>query len=156
MAEQRIRQEIKIMMVLAVLALVVYGIFIGITLMQKGEAETEQFYYDQLLLPDSPDVIRVEHGSDCYELKRNGTQWICTEDPELPISRVGITFMSATLKEMIPERIIADGSSCFSEFGLDQPSTVITLGVGDMEKVYRIGDYNPVLGEFYLSVDDSS
>lgn len=144
------------MVVLAVLALVVYGIFIGITLMQKGEAETEQFYYDQLLLPDSPDVIRVEHGTDCYELKKNGAQWVYTEDTDLPVSRVDVTFMNTTLRELVPERMIPDGEDYFHEFGLDQPSTIITMTVDGMEKVYRIGDYNPVLGEFYLSVDDSN
>ena len=156
MAEHRIRQEIRIIVILAVLAAVVYGAFAGITLAHKNETETNQIYYNQLLLPDSPDIIRVEHGSDCYELKKENAQWIYTEDTDLPISRVDVTFMNTTLKELVPERIITDGGDYFSEFGLNQPSTIITMYVDGVEKVYRIGNYNSVLGEFYLSVDESS
>lgn len=156
MAEHRIRREIRIMVILAVLIAIVYSVFIGITLMQKSDAEVNQIYYDQLLLPASPDAIRVEHGSDRYELKKKDAQWVYTEDTELPVSRVDVTFMNTTLRELVPERIIADGGNYFGEFGLNQPSTIITMYVGGTEKVYRIGDYNPILGEFYLSVDDSS
>ena len=152
MAKKRVQHEIKIIVILAVLSVIFYGLTFGIKALESHQSDETQAYIDKATMLNTFQKIVVENGEEPYALEKKEGTWYCKADDELTISNLRITMMRTVLKYFAPSRVITDGSSNWAEFGLDKPQSIITLTSNDKENTYLVGNYNPVLNQYYMAL----
>lgn len=151
----RIKREYCWIICLAVACVVVYGSYF---LIKNANAKTEQGESAELIdvaLAWTPTQICVEGQGESYCLYRGVSNWICKGKEYLPISHTLVTFCSITLQELTPLRIIENGADLFAQFGLETPQIVVDVSTDDDSRTYQIGNYNPLIDAYYMTVDDS-
>ena len=156
MVSQRVQHERKIILMLIVCSIIVFGLYFGLKLLLPEDQDSAEEYYDQIHLEMNPSMIQISDEEETYTLIKETDGWICDLDRDLKISRVAVTFMKTTLMEMEAQRVIIDGTNDYEAFGLTSPNAVITVSGAEGEKKYQIGDYNAALDEYYVSVDGSN
>jgi len=150
---QRVRRERKLILCLALLSAAVYGALLGLRVLQSERGAEERAYAAQVRLPDSPAVVEMVNTEESYVLTRGNGGWVCQGNEELKINSVLISYMSVTLKELSPRRVLPDSQAYLKEFGLTEPAAELTLRMSEGSRTYRVGRYNPVLDEYYMTVD---
>ncbi len=150
---QRVSRERKLIVCLALLTVAVYGAAFGVRALRAGQDAAERAYTALARLPESPMSVEMVNDTEPYVLTRGDGGWVCQGNEELKINSVLISYMSVTLKELSPRRILPNSQVYLERFGLTEPSAELTLRMSEGSKRYRIGGYNPVLDEHYMMVD---
>lgn len=156
MVSQRVQHERKIILMLIVCSVVVFGLYFGLKFLLLEDQDSAEKYSDQIRLEINPLAIQVSDEEETYTLIKETDEWVCDLDPDLKISRIAVTFMKTAFMEMETQRVITDGANYYEAFGLSSPNAVITVSGAEGEKKYKIGDYNAALDEYYVSVDGSN
>lgn len=87
----------------------------------------------------------------------DGDNWYCKEVKECTLNQYKITAMVDAIKEVEAEQKIENGMDNQEEFGLDKPSTTITVTLTDGSEVtYYLGTINSVLQQYYFNVKGQS
>ena len=152
MAKKRVQHEIKIIVILAVLSVIFYGLAFGIKAIQSHQSDETQAYIDKATMLKTFQKIQVENSEEPFVLAKKDGTWYCEADDELAISNLRITMMRTVLKYFAPSRVMTDCASNWADFGLDKPQSIITLTSGDKENTYLVGNYNPVLDQYYMAL----
>ena len=153
MDKKREQHEIKIIIILVILSIVFYGLTFGIKAIKSHQSDDIQEYIDRATMTESSTKVEVTDDIEPFTLEKIDNKWQCLEDDEFYVSTLSITMMRTVLKYFTPERVILDAGDRWSEFGLDHPHRVMTLTSGEKCNTYLIGDYNPVLGEYYMAME---
>ncbi|MBR6473631.1 MAG: DUF4340 domain-containing protein [Firmicutes bacterium] len=154
MAKQRIQSEIRLIIILAILSAVFFGLYFGISAISGHKEDNTQVLIDKAVMDEIPVSIEVMREDGSFELLKKDTGWLLDEDPELPISNLRVTEIRTVLKYFSAGRIIEDAGSMFGTFGLDKPEATVKLTAEGKEKTYLVGDYNPVTAEYYVSLEN--
>lgn len=151
MLEKRKRHEIKIIVVLSVLILIIYGLaaILLITVNSGNDTSLSQ----PLNLGESVKKMTIESDAGTYHLERGQINWQSPDADGIPLNQVTISNMTDLFTGIEADRVIEDGSSYFSQFGLETPQYRITVSGDSMEKVYLIGDLNYTLGQYYVAIE---
>lgn len=152
MAKKRVQHEIKIIVILAVLSVIFFGLAFGIKAIQSHQSDETQAYIDKATMLKTFQKIQVENSEEPFVLAKKEGTWYCEADDELAISNLRITMMRTVLKYFKPSRVITDCSANWADFGLDKPQSIITLASADKENTYLVGNYNPVLDQYYMAL----
>lgn len=150
---RRVRRERRLIVCLALLTAAVYGAAFGARALRAGQGAEERAYAALARLPESPAAVEMVNDTEPYVLTRGDGGWICQGNEGLKINSVLISYMSVTLKELSPSRVLPDSRAYLERFGLAEPSAELTLRMSGGSKTYRVGEYNPVLDEYYMTVD---
>ena len=153
MAKKRIQHEIKIIIILAILSVVFFGLTFGIKAIQSHQNDETQALIDKATMAKGPKIVEVTDDNGSFTLSKTDGAWSCDVDPELPISTLKITMMRTILKYFEPVRVITDAGDRWAEFGLNHPHRIMTLTSEDEKNTYLIGNYNPVLDEYYMALE---
>lgn len=78
--------------------------------------------------------------------------WQYAPDPAFPLDAVSLAQMGTAVASITADRTVDEGSP--ADYGLDEPSCVVTVEYGGEKHVYRTGNYNSFSGSWYLMADD--
>jgi len=149
--EKRKKHELKIIVILAVLCAVVYAAAAGLLVLNK---EAEDPAAAALNLPDVARTIEISTDGDSFTLMREGTHWHCVQRQDTPVNSVMISIMASTFNDLDAERTIAPEKVNKAGFGLAEPAyTIKACGSTGVEKIWHVGSYNDLLGQYYVQVE---
>ncbi|MBR5364685.1 MAG: DUF4340 domain-containing protein [Clostridia bacterium] len=77
--------------------------------------------------------------------------WQYAADPAFPLNATTIAQMATAIASITADRTVDEGAP--ADYGLDDPSCVITAEYGAEKHTYKTGDYNSFSGSYYLMAD---
>ncbi|MCI8609862.1 MAG: DUF4340 domain-containing protein [Firmicutes bacterium] len=151
MSEKRKRHELKLILILAVASLLLFG---GAACFNLLLSQNEQ---DDLMtalnMKTNIKTMGVSDGADAYEMVKEKGDWYNPAEENTPVNKTLVGTMANVFNDLSPDRAIIEGGQYFAQFGLEQPQYVIkTIGDGE-EKTYLIGDFNPILQQYYVAME---
>ena len=155
MAKQRIQREIRLIIILAVLSVIFFGLTFGIRSMASHKEDATQRFIDQATMAELPDHVEVTNGMEHFVLVSEKGEWYLENDRDVPIDGLQVTDTRSVSKYFSPGRVLTDQKENMAEFGLTDPQATVTLSNASDSITYLIGDFNPVTNEYYVSLKDS-
>lgn len=119
---------------------------------QEKDSDTEAEITAARVDTDKIDAFSYMVNGDTYRYKKEKDQWVCETDTSIALDSDSISDMLENLKEVQAEEELTDYDD-LSDYGLDEPQNQITVTIGEDTKTFSIGDYNEIMGEYYLRVD---
>ncbi len=127
---------------------------------ETAQEEVEVYPVTQI---DSSQVkeIGIINRGDAVNLIREGEGWIRRENEEeafeeaFDIDSSLVEDFLARASSVTADEKIEDVDD-LAEYGLEVPSVNITLQWDDNMYIIRLGDYNPIIGSYYLSINDET
>lgn len=153
MSEWNIKEK-RIILILLLIIFLVFGIFFALKMQEIDAEKTANDVLTPLKISSLPTEFDVRTETERFQLKQINGEWVCSEREDLKLSYSKIAFMIETLKTLDAERIIEDETLLPIQCGLENPATVLEVIGVNGKKTYEIGDYNSVLDEYYVCVDD--
>lgn len=148
------KQKKQFLVVIAVLVVCVAAYF-GVSSYAKKEQERkEQETADQQVTVAEIDVDQTDSFSyiadgETYHYQKDDKKWSCKEDTTLSLDAALISDMLGNLEKVEAAEKLEDYEK-LSDYGLDSPRNTITVTCGDNSTIFNVGDYNEMLGEYYL------
>ena len=150
-------------LIAALLILVIMaGAYAGLTFYgpKEEDSSTEEGTEDitaYTIEADKIAKIQVENNASKTPLTfaKKGENWYCEEEKECTLNQYKITAMLDAITTVEAEQKIGNSmEENKEEFGLDQPSTTITITLTDDSKVtYYLGTLNNILQQYYFNVE---
>jgi len=124
----------------------------------EGTAREEESY--PVIQIDSSKVkeIGIINREETVNLIREGEEWKCREKETEDAEEVSIDsslvdeFLAKATSVTASEKI--ENVTDLSQYGLEDPSVNITLQWDDNMYIIRLGDYNSIIGSYYLSLNE--
>lgn len=149
------------LLALLLLLLAVAAAFITVKISQQDDSEEmaaseeETFPVTQI---DSSQVkeIGIINGEETVNLIREGEEWKCREEvssEEVSIDSSLVENFLAKACQIIASEKIEDVTD-LSQYGLKEPAVNITLQWDDNMYIIKLGDYNSIIGSYYLSINE--
>ena len=117
--------------------------------------EEEAFSVTQI---DSSQVkeIGIINGEETVNLIREGEEWKCREEvssEEVSIDSSLVENFLAKASRITASEKIEDVTD-LAQYGLKEPAVNITLQWDDNMYIIKLGDYNSIIGSYYLSINE--
>lgn len=151
----------KLIVALLILVIMV-GACVGLTLYgpkdedSSTEEETEDITAYTIETEDVAKIY-VENNASKTPLTfvKDGEDWYCEEAEDCTLNQYKITAMLDAITEVEAEQKIENSlEENKEEFGLDEPTTTITITLADDSQVtYYLGTLNSVLQQYYFNVE---
>lgn len=87
-------------------------------------------------------------------LERQEDGWVCAEDTTCPIDGDKVSSLLSAVSGLSATATIEDAAE-LSEYGLVEPSLIVTVSTAAGETIYKLGNENAVTGAYYLLIDGS-
>ena len=146
--EKQKKQFLGMLLVLAVLAAAYGGIHVYNQKQEEKEASEEEA--EKLTVVDfkTDDVTAFSYvlGGQVYAYTKTDGEWTWDGD-------ISLTLDTSQIDAML-ESEITDGED-LAQYGLENPSGIITLTTADGTTTLQLGDKNAVTGQYYLKVAES-
>ena len=155
MANKRIKHEMKMIAVLAILSVVFFALTFGIKTAEKSKTDVEKEYIDQATMADLPVVMEITSGDESFTLVRENSTWHIDGKDDVPVSDLKVTETRTVAKYFAPGRVLTEQGENLGKFGLTSPQAKVKMKAQNSEITYLIGDYNPVTGEYYAALEGS-
>ena len=153
MAKKRIQREIRLIIILAVLSVIFFGLTFGIKAFESHREDAEQPYIDQAVMADLPDHVEVTEGSEHFVLVSEKGEWYLEENKDVPIDGLQVTDTRSVSKYFAPGRVLTGQKDNLKTFGLADPQAKVTLSNAGSSITYLIGNFNPVTNEYYVALE---
>ena len=149
MKKQKI-QFIVILIVLAVLVAATFGMkWYNKNKEEKKTAEEEaSTIYISKTDPDTITAFSYEIDQVTYSFTKNGDTWTYDGDPSVDIDEDKVNTMLETFSSLTATDEIE--SDNLAEFGLDQPTDLISYTTADGSVPIYVGNQNEMLGSYYV------
>lgn len=151
MSEKRKQQELKVIKILSILIVLVYGI--AAVIIALGSSQEETVLGSEINLASPVKQITVETEGESYGLIKEKTVWYSAEEQEVKLSQTKVTAMASAFSNFEPGRIIEDGSKYVEDFGLKTAQYRITIETEAGARTYLVGDYNAILRQYYVMME---
>lgn len=103
---------------------------------------------------DSITAFSYQLDGTTYSYTKNGETWTYDGDVSMDLDEDKITsLLTAVTMVTCDDRI--DDTEDLAQFGLDQPSNVITVHTDEKDTVISIGGYNDIAGCYYFMTNES-
>lgn len=155
------KKPFKLIAALLVLFIMV-GAYVGLTLYGPKEEDTTEEETEDItaytIEANNIAKIHVENkdSEEPLTFVKDGEQWYCEEAKECNLNQYKITAMLDAVTEVEAEQKIENAmekQENQTEFGLDKPTTTITITLTDnSEVVYTLGSLNNILQQYYFNV----
>ena len=156
MAKKRIQREIRLIIILAVLSVIFFGLTFGIKAINSQKENIDQEYIDAATMAELPNRIEVTDESGSFALVSDKGSWYLEGNEEVPINGLRVTAVRSVSKYFAPGRIMTDQQENLTAFGLKDPATTVKLISSEGEMTYLVGDYNYVTREYYVALEGSN
>lgn len=149
----------KQLLVLLILLVVCLLAFLCIRLYTKNakEEDSESAAAAEIVVakldPEAVDAFSYDLDGTVYAFTKSGDAWTCDSDTGRELDADQIDTMLEKLERVTAEEKL-DESDSLSEYGLDASQRTITVGIGSETTTFLIGDYNDMLGQYYLKLAD--
>ena len=155
MAKKRIQHEIRLIIILAVLSAIFFGLAFGIRAMESHKEDENSKYTEMAVMTELPGRVEVTDSIEHFILESEKGSWYYTENRDIPISDFKVTETRTAAKYFSPGRIITDCRDKWQDFGLEDPQCITRLRAENEDITYLIGNFNPVTNEYYVAVEGS-
>lgn len=149
------KQFLGMLLILAVLAAAYGGIHVYNQKQEEKEAGEEA---EKLTVADfkTDDVTAFSYvlGGQVYAYTKTDGEWTWDGDISLTLDTSQIDAMLDAVTGLTAESEITDGED-LAQYGLENPSGIITLNTADGTTTLQLGDKNAVTGQYYLKVAES-
>ena len=149
------KQFLGMLLILAVLAAAYGGIHVYNQKQEEKEAGEEA---EKLTVADfkTDDVTAFSYvlGGQVYAYTKTDGEWTWDGDISLTLDTSQIDAMLDAVTGLTAESEITDGED-LAQYGLENPSGIITLNTADGTTTLQLGDKNAVTGKYYLKVAES-
>lgn len=119
---------------------------------EETEEENESYTVIQID-PSQVTDIGIIGGEGTVNLVREGENWKCPEKEETAIDG-GIVESFLTNASSITSSTKIENVEDMSQYGLSRPSVNLTLQWDNNMYTIKLGDYNSVIGGYYLNMND--
>lgn len=103
------------------------------------------------------ELISIQTSDGTIALKENEDKWQLEDEVEFPLDQGKVEEISETLAKLSVSKTVVEAASDLGEFGLSQPSTVITAKCIDgSEFTLNIGDQLNISTDYYCSVGEQN
>lgn len=153
------KQKIQFIIILLVLAALVAATF-GLKAYNKNkeeaktaEEEASTIYISKV---DTDDITAFSYELDqvTYSFTKNGDTWTYEGDPSIDLDEDKINTMLETFSSFTAtDEITYDD---LSDFGLDNPSNLVTFTTADGSTSIYVGNQNDMLGSYYVMTGEDS
>ena len=154
--EKQKKQFLGMLLVLAVLAAAYGGIHVYNQKQEEKEASEQEA--EKLTVADfkTDDVTAFSYvlGGQVYAYTKTDGEWTWDGDISLTLDTSQIDAMLDAVTGLTAESEITDGED-LAQYGLENPSGIITLTTADGTTTLQLGDKNAVTGQYYLKVAES-
>lgn len=103
------------------------------------------------------DITRIEirhRDAEVTRVDRDGSSWKITSPEPLPADRDAVNGLVSAAASVTADKIIEEKPADLAAFGLQAPSSVVTITLKDgKSRTLKIGDDAPVGGAAYVQVD---
>lgn len=147
MKKQR-KQLIILLVVLAVLA----ACFLGLQQYNKIQSETPQEEEGITIVNlDRDEIVKFsyDYEGETYQFEKEGDTWYYAEDHSLNLNQNTITAKVAKVSPLEAEQVIENVTD-LTQYGLDEPSKVVTFETATESVILYMGDYNSVTQVYYV------
>ena len=154
MNKKKIRNLILLLAVLLLLA----GVLLFLKknehagFMQDNEEQQEEVTATQIP-EDEITEIEIIQSDDTITLTREKDGWSFEEGSQEMVDEAKVTTFLDNLCELKADQKI-DVEAAMEDYGISDASTVITLQLENDMYVFRLGDYNFMVGGYYVNVND--
>ena len=153
------KQKIQFIVLLIVLAVLVAATF-GMKWYNKNKEEEKTAeeeaatIYISKVDTDSITAFSYEVNQTTYSFTKNGDSWTYDGDTSIPIDADAIDTMLDTFSALTAtDEITYDN---LSDFGLDNPTDLVTYTTADGSTTIYVGNKNDMLGSYYVMTGEDS
>jgi hypothetical protein len=151
-----VRYRSTLLYLLAAIVLVVFYLYEGRKEAKEKSAKEEA----KVLFPVKADQVQhltLKREKESIRLERTGadSDWLIVAPIRAPIDKMTLSRLQRTLAELKYERLISESAADLSEFGLDNPSLVISFGREREEETLSLGAQSPMGPSLYASVSNT-
>lgn len=146
----------KQLIILILLLVVCVGGYFGVKAYnanQEKKEEAKTMTPVELQVSDITSFSYVNEG-ETLSFEKDGENWIYTGDTSIDLSEDSVEGMLkkactvTSTNKMTAENL--------SDYGFDEPTNVITLNTANDTTVIKIGMFNEILSQYYISIGDST
>lgn len=153
------QKQKKQFVILCVVLVAFVAVFFGLKALTKHqeekEAEKEEAEKITVAALNTEDISEFSYqyeGTTIIFVKEEDV-WYYKEDKSIPITQTMIETMLSNMEKIVAEQKIADPED-ISQYGLEEPSNVIELQVGESTFTVTIGMQNEFTSQYYMMVSD--
>ncbi len=105
--------------------------------------------------PSEVEKVTYRTGDSEFTVRKDGSIYVLDEDTEFPLDTTAVGYiMNAAARLTYARRIRPEGDD-LSEYGLNDPQTVIDIVYGDNARLtLTVGNYNPYSDAYYCTTGD--
>lgn len=153
MSGDRASKETKIIILLIILSLVVWGAVYGLNKNKNEKAASAEEHLELIRSTGIPDEILYEDAGSVTTLVREGTNWKCVEG-DFYINTTITTYLFSVVKHFDPMKDCEIGDNDLAGTGLRPPERKVRFIYpnGDI-RTFMIGKYNPIVGLYYFTME---
>ncbi len=145
--------------IMVVLVLILAVTFVAVTLTNKDdEIETTEISYPITNLKSGQiAAVSYTYKDGSYaSYKYADSEWYNADDSNFPLSTSGFeNQFVTTFLGLTSSRKLTEYEGGIEALGLDEPELTLTITGNDNKTVtYKVGNYNPTIGQYYLMIDD--
>jgi len=151
MAERRRLYEIKLIIVLAIISALLFGLFFGGKALINAKEAREGDALKSAQLTGTAISVEISSPEENFTLQRDGIDWSCEQHPDANLRNASCGIFADIMINFSAERVLDDSKDMFTEFGFTDDARHITLTTTDGTKEYIIGNYNTALDQYYIT-----
>ena len=98
-------------------------------------------------------ALSYNSGDETVNLVKKDGTWYDAEDESFPLNQKFLETMVNKTARLKAQRYVGSGDKAFSQYGLENPSNVITVTTTDKAVKILLGDTNSATGDCYIAVE---
>lgn len=153
---------IKLISLIALLVALVAIYFVVEKVNKEKEEETESENEEVSVTIHSTDVDSIVSFSYIYEgteyaFQKVDDTWVSLNDESIELDQDAVSNLAENFQEVTASRIVEEEASDLTQYGLDNPTNVITVIDSEGNTViYDIGNENQTVSGYYIKTEDNN
>lgn len=150
---------------LLLLLLAVAAAFIAVKTNQQSPSEEEETLEEETFPVTQIDSSKVKEigiigREETVNLIKEGQEWKCREEASSEASSEEVSIDSSLVEDFLTKASQITASekiedvTDLAQYGLKEPAVNITLQWDDNMYIIKLGDYNSIIGSYYLSLNE--
>lgn len=143
------KRNLIVTFIIAAVLLAVYVFLVQAEKKQSGNDNTVVYTMEA----DAVTALSYKSGDENVSLVKKDGTWYDAEDESFPLNQKFLETMVNKTAQLKAQRYVGSGDKAFSQYGLENPSNVITVTTADKEVKILLGDTNSATGDCYMAVE---
>lgn len=159
MAFRKQKKGLNLILLLLLMVLLIVGLIWVTNYKEKKESEGSETSDDSTVVVtmDKESISKIHFTvpeNDMTLVSQDGT-WLYEADKNLPVNQTRVKEMVNAFSSITANRTISEGINDLSEFGLSEPTAIISASQTDgTTTTVKIGSEVPITGGYYATIND--